>query len=234
MDDILRKVFIMDIKKYNPTKPKVMFNDLVNDDIQLNIAKGVIEQYRKARKHCYETFGKTEAWGLLPDYRRTCIEDVMPDIAARMGDDCTAKPIRNKAKNCYHRLVLAKSNNGINVAFTQSKVENKELLPRDAEFRKGYAKDPQMVMDFMEEDNTSESNDEVILYAIITHMPDPANEKTPLFIDIVFPNKAYNEILGRIELLNKFPNVLVKEEHEEIADNTEIPIAPSIGIKKQA
>lgn len=233
MDDILRKVFIMDIKKYDPTKPKVMFNDLVNDDIQLNIAKGVIEQYRKAHKHCYETFGKTEAWGLLPDYRRTCIEDIMPDIAERIGR-CVAKPRKNKAKNCYHRLLLVKSTKGVNVALTQSKVEQKKLLPRDAEFRKGYAKDPQMVMDFMEEDKTSEPNDEVILYVIITHMPDPANEKTPLFIDIVFPNKEYNKSIERIELLNKFPNIVVKEEHEEITDNTEIPIAPSIEIKKQA
>ena len=92
-----------------------------------------------------------------------------------------------------------------------------------------------MVMDFMEEDQSFEFNDdEIILYAIIIHKPSLGDEKTPEFIDIVFPNKAYNEILGRIELLNKFPNVLVKEEHEEIADNTEIPIAPSIGIKKQA
>lgn len=234
MDDILRKVFIMDIKKYDPTKPKVMFNDLVNDDIQLNIAKGVIEQYRKAHKHCYETFGKTEAWGLLPDYRRTCIEDIMPDIAERIGR-CVAKPRKNKAKNCYHRLLLVKSTKGVNIALTQSKVEQKELLPRNAEFRKGYAKDPQMLMDFMEEDQVPEFNDdEIILYTIIVHMPNLADEKTPEFIDIVFPDKAYKKIEGRIELLNKFPDVVVKEEHEDIPDNTEIPIAPSIEIKKQA
>ena len=111
----------------------------------------------------------------------------MPDIAARIGD-CVAKPIKNKAKNCYHRLILAESRNGVNIALTQSKVEQKIMLPRNAEFRKGYAKDPQMIMDFMGEDQVSEFNDnEIILYAIITHMPESANEKTPEFIDIVFP-----------------------------------------------
>ena len=78
------------------------------------------------------------------------------------------------------------------------------------------------------------NDNEIILYAIITHMPDSANEKTPEFIDIVFPDRAYKKIVGRIELLNKFPDVVVKEEHEEIPDDTEIPIAPSTGIKKQA
>lgn len=218
---------------YTPTKPVAMFNDKVSDDIQRYIARGVTEQYGRACKYCYETFGQTEARGLLPEYRRTCIEDIMPDIAEKI-DRCVVESRKNKAKNCYHRLILVKSSNGINVALTQSKVEQKKLLPRDAEFRKGYAKDPQMVMDFMEEDKTSEPNDEVILYTIITHMPDPANEKTPLFIDIVFPDREYKNIIDRIELLKKFPDLVAEEEREEITDNTEIPITPSIGIKKQA
>lgn len=224
----------MKCETYSPIKPVAMFNELISEDIQRYIARGITEQYERAYEDCYNLFGQKEAWGLLPNYRRTCIEDIMPDFAARIGS-CDVKSIRNKAKNCYHSLILVKSGNRINIALTQSKIEKEEMLPRNAEFRKGYAKDPQMVMDFMEEDQDFEFSDaETVLYAIITHIPNSANEKTPGFIDIVFPDRAYKKIVGRIRLLNKFPDVVVEEKHEEIADDIEISVVPSIGIKKQA
>lgn len=210
----------MDMKKYDPTKPDEMFNDLVNDDIQREIAKAFLEQYKRAHKHCYKTFAPTEAHDLLPHYRRVCIEDIIPDLAARIGS-CVAKPRKNKAKNCSHRLMIKNR-----IILTQSKVEQEGTLPRNAEFRKGYAKSPQMVFGFIDEGEVSEIENEVPFYTIITHMPVLGNEKVPAFIDIVFPDRNYESIVGHsIKLLDKFPDTIPEITQEEtIPDSAKVAL----------
>lgn len=210
--------------KYDPTKPREMFNDLVSDDIQREILKSFFEQYSRAHTHCYNTFAKTEARDLLPHYRRVCIEDIIPDLASRIGS-CVAEPRKNKAKNCSHRLMIKNR-----IILTQSKVEQEGTLPRNAEFRKGYAKSPQLVFGFMDEDTASELENETILYAIITHMPAPQEESLPAFINIVFPNRNYESIVGpSIKLLDKFPDTIPEIIKEEaIPEKAEIKLEGSI------
>ena len=210
----------MDMKKYDPTKPDEMFNDLVSDDIQRDIAKAVVSQYRIAYEYCCETFEPPEAHDLLPQYRRACIEGIIPELAKKVGKYTTKKG-RNKAKNCYHRLIL-----GNGIILTQSKVEQRGILPRNAEFRKGYAKSPQMVFDFLNEDEACEFGDEAPLYGIITHMPVLGNEKVPAFIDIGFPDRNYESIVGHsIKLLDKFPDTIPEITQEEtIPDSAKVAL----------
>jgi len=207
--------------KYNPTKPDEMFNDLVGDDIQREIARGVVSQYSLAYEYCYGNFAQTEAHDLLPEYRRACIEGIMPDLAERIGD-YTVGSRKNKAKNCWHRLIRSDR-----IILTQSKVEQRRMLPRCTEFRKGYAADPQMVFDFLNEDDEAyEFEDEVPLYGIITHMPVLGNEKVPAFIDIGFPNRNYESIVGHsIKLLDKFPDTIPEITQEEtIPDSAKVAL----------
>lgn len=212
--------------KYKPTKPDEMFNDLVGDNIQREIARGMVSQYSSAYEYCYGTFAQTEAHDLLPEYRRACIEGIMPDLAERIGD-YTVGSRKNKAKNCWHRLIRCDR-----IILTQSKVEQRRMLPRCAEFRKGYAADPQMVFDFLiEDDEAFEFEDEAPLYGIITHMPVLGNEKVPAFIDIVFPDRSYTKIVGiTIKLLDKFPEVIMvpeEEQEEAITEKVEIKLERS-------
>jgi hypothetical protein len=209
--------------KCDPTKPNEMFNDLVSDDIQREIPKAFLEQYKRSCEYCYGTFAKTEAHDLLPEYRRACIEGIMPDLAERIGG-YTIDSRKNKAGNCWHRLILSDS-----IILTQSKVEQREILPRDAEFRKGYAKSNQMLFDFMNENEASELDAEAPLYAIIVHKPADDDKRLPEFIDIVFPDKNYKEIVGRIRLLDKFPDIISIPEinQETIPDNVEIKVERS-------
>lgn len=211
----------MDSKTYNPTKPDEMFNDLENDDIQREIARGVVSQYEVAYEHCYEKFEPPEAHDLLPQYRRALIEGIMPDLAERVGG-YTVQIRKNKAKNCWHRSIISGR-----VRLTQSKVEQVGILPRDAEFRKGYAESNQMLLYFMNEEKSSELNEEAPLYAIITHKPMDNNERLPEFIDIVFPDKDCNVIVKRIKLLDKFPEIIgmIREEQEEsIPDSIKVAL----------
>jgi len=200
----------MDSMIYDPTKPSEIFNDLVGNKIKNEIARGVVSQYILAYEHCYGSFAQTEAHDLLPDYRRACIEGIMPDLAERIGG-YTVKSKKNKAKNCWHRLILSNC-----IILTQSKVEQREKLPRDATFRKGYAESNQMLFDFMNEGEVSEFDLEAPLYAIIVHLPANDNKRLPEFVDIVFPNENYREIVGRIKLLYKFPDIISEKFQEEI------------------
>lgn len=213
----------MDSKTYNPTKPDEMFNDLVNDDIQREITRGVVSQYKVAYVYCYENFEPPEAHDLLPQYRRVCIEGIMPDLAERIGG-YSVEIRKNKAKNCWHRSIMSGR-----VRLTQSKVDQIGILPRDAEFRKGYAESNQMLLEFMNEEKSSELNEEAPLYAIITHKPMDSNERLPEFIDIVFPDKYCNVIVKRIKLLDKFQDIIPEMAKEEvIPERLEIKMESSV------
>jgi hypothetical protein len=88
---------------------------------------------------------------------------------------------------------------------TQSLVEYEGLLPREAVYREGYARDPQLYL-FGEKDLPQE---DASLYGIITHMPFSGKENgVPAFVDIVFPDEEYKVILGRIPLLYRFPGIM--------------------------
>jgi hypothetical protein len=212
----------MDIKIYDPTKPDKMFNDLVSDNIQRQIASGLASEYKRAYEYCYENFAPPEAHDLLPHFRRVCIEAIMPDIAERIGGFKT-RSLKNKAKNCCHRLI-----GGRCIILSQSKIEQRWILPRDAVFRKGYAADPQGVFDFVNEDEAREFEDRAPLYGIITHMPVFTNEKVPAFIDIIFPDRSYTKMVGApIKLLNKFPEVIRvprEEQEESIPDSAKVAL----------
>jgi len=203
-----------------------MFNGLVSQEIQRVVAEGVASQYRRAYKDCYgnDAFAQEEARDLLPYVRRAYIEGIMPDIAARLSGwkACTAE---NKAKNCSHRLVI-----GEGIVISESKVEERETLPREAEFRRGYARSPQMVFEFMKDQESAELDGQLTLYAIIVHMPRAEDKGVPEFIDIVFPDRDYGEIVDRIRLLEKFADLVPKEGQgvEEVPDEADIGVLPRI------
>jgi len=209
--------------KYDPTKPHEMFNDLVSDRIQRQIAIAVVSQYKRAYRDCYENCEREEAHDLLPHLRRAYIEGVMPDLAERV-EGYTTITKKNKAENCWHRSIL-----GDRIRLTQSKVEQREILPRNAEFRKGYARSNQMFFDFMNENEVSEIDSEEPLYAIIAHMPAENDKGAPEFVDILFPDKDYKEIVGRIKLLDKFPGTIPETIQEEaIPEKAEIKLEGSV------
>lgn len=210
----------------DPTKPSERFNDRVGDKIQRAIAGSIVSQYRRAYEYCYkkDALAREEARDLLPHLRRAYIEGIMPDIAARLSG-WNAYTAENKAKNCWHRLVI-----GDGIVISQSKVEERGTLPREAEFRKGYAASPQGVFEFMKDQESAELDDNLTLYCIIVHMPRADDKRVPEFIDIVFPDRDYGEGVDPIKLLEKFPDVVPKERQaaEEVLDKPDIRFLPRI------
>jgi hypothetical protein len=197
------------LKDFNPRKPVAMFNAFVSDAVQLNLCKQINAQYALAADHCYEHFLDPEARDLLPHYRRAGIESALADCFERYKDfDVVAAT--NIIRNCAHRAIIVSNR----IRITHSSVSEKGELPREALFRQTYASSGQMYL--FEEYRPPEPDPSMYLYAIITHRPSDAI-RVPEFIDIIFPDENYENIIGRIPLLDKFPQVR-QVETEAIGD----------------
>ena len=203
------------LKDFDPRDPVTMFDALTANAIQLEICKQVYAQYAVAFEHCDETFLEAEAKNILPYYRRGKIESALVDCLAKY-DNLQVVAATNIIKNWAHRTIKVSGR----VLITHSSVSNREELPRQSLFRKGYARSGQMYL--FEDDCPPEPDPSMYLYAIITHCPSAAI-KTPEFIDIVFPDENYEKIIGTIRLLDKFPQV-GQVKTEEISDALSVDI----------
>lgn len=207
---------------FDPYDPVGMFNACVPTGFQKGILRAVVSQYAKAYEHCHERFDSPTCDDVLPHYRRALIEEELGELARRFKEPGVLSR-QNDAHNCSHNVLLL----GDHIAITQSKVDARMALPREAGFRASYARSPQMVFDFAREEEACMSVEaEPILYAIVVHAPSDLASR-PLFVDIVFPDAAYQEIVGRVGLLEKFPDVT---EHLEPATEE---IAPEFAQKLQ-
>jgi len=185
--------------QFSPYKPVEMFDAFVDKSLQLTIVEGVVREYQNAKMWCETEFRFPESADVLAHYRRACIESLLCELAKQHPEFRITTRV-NARRNCSHRLVCCGR-----VILTQSLVEHEGLLPREAVYREGYARDPQLYL-FVEKDLPQE---DVSLYGIITHMPLSGKENgVPAFVDIVFPDEEYKVILGRIPLLDRFPRVM--------------------------
>jgi hypothetical protein len=100
------------------------------------------------------------------------------------------------------------------------------MLPREAIYREGYARNPQLYL-FGEEEPPQE---DAPLYGIITHMALSGKDNDmPGFVDIVFPDEEYKVILGHISLFVRFPGVV-----DAIATTAEETISDTLKAKLRA
>jgi hypothetical protein len=189
-------------RRFDPHNPVGMFNTCVPIGFQKEILKVVVSQYGKAYEHCQEHFDSGTCDDVLPYYRRAMIEEELGELARRFKKEGAVSRL-NDAHNCSHNVLLL----GDRIAITQSKVDGRRALPREAGFRTSYAQSPQMVFEFAKDDNPCAGVEvESVLYGIVVHAPSEI-PSCPLFVDIIFPDAAYEQIVDRIRLLEKFPDV---------------------------
>lgn len=191
-------------------RPVDAFNRDVCEELQRELLRVVLIQYAAAAEHCHEQFSHETANDELPHYRRAMIEEEVAELIRRT-DGHSVKSQKNRARNCSHNVFLL----GGQIALTQSKVDAREQLPRDALFRGSYAETPQTLFAFMKEAETTLAVDgQRMLYGILTHCPSEV-ESMPLFVDIVFPDARYECVVGRVCLLERFPDVVEQFVPEE-------------------
>lgn len=201
--------------QFSPYKPVEMFDAFVPQGLQLSLVEGVVKEYQHAKVWCETEFRLPESYDVLPHFRRACIESMLCEIVKHYPD-IRITTRANARRNCSHRLLCCGR-----VMLTQSLVDRDGALPREAVYREGYARDPQLYL-FGEQEAPEE---DAPLYGIITHMPlSGKDDGLPGFVDIVFPDEEYRLILGRISLLDRFPGVvdaIAATAQEIIPDNLE-------------
>jgi len=182
--------------QHDPSDPVSMFDDLVPAEAVLEIARGIRSAYVATEKEMSK-FDVIEAADLRPHHRRANVETALRQVATNHERELTLFTGRNAADNCSHRGIVC---NG--VLLTSSVVPVRAELPRDATFRRSYARSRQGYLEFADEP----IEDKALLYAIVTHAPDTKNKTMPAFIDIIFPCSRYIDIVGRIRVIeDRFP-----------------------------
>ena len=176
--------------RHDPTAPISMFDDLVPGELLLQIAYGVRHAYREAET-TVSGLDSPEANDLRPHARRAHVETAIRQASTEHAE-ANLFTGRNAADNCSHRGIEC---NG--VLLTGSLVDDRTCLPRNAVYRKGYARSRQGVLDF----HAAPVNSQALLYAIFAHAPDSQDVTMPAFIDVIFPCHEYRDIVGRIRLL---------------------------------
>jgi len=191
----------MDEKLFDPLDPLGMFNATTAERIQRELLTAVCAIYGISYGDC-EQFEASTLADILPHWRRAKIEEALAELGGRL-DGCSVKNEKNEAGTCSHNVLLI----GDRIVLTQSKVDDRYRLPRDAAFRGTYARSPQMLFDFMNGEIPPNPDSHQALYAIMTHSPSDVAH-LPLFVDIVFPDPTCKYILGRVRLMEKFPDVV--------------------------
>jgi hypothetical protein len=196
--------------QFSPSKPVEMFDAFVPQGVQVAVAADIVSEYRLAKVTCDTEYHAPESEDLLPFVRRACIESMLCELP-KSHPGLRIVTRANKTKNCFHRVLVCGR-----VLLTQSLVEHEGTLPREAEYRKGYARDAQYLL-FEREEPPAE---DAPLYGIVTHMPVSRHDAgVPAFIDVLFPDPKYR-VIARMPLLARFPAVLGQVE---IAEPETIP-----------
>ena len=211
--------------KFNPHKPIEMFDSLIDESLQRQILVAVYSQYQAAYNHCQEVFDSPARGDILPHYRRAMIEDALCELAGPQKANKSTS-MKNRARNCSHNLLLIRDR----IVLTQSKVDRKALLPRDAFFRGSYAKSPQMEFDFAKDEASDRLNEEQgILYGIIVHCPS-SSSRLPEFVDVIFPDSGYKHVVETLALMERYREIV--QRYEPTVEVIESEIEQKLQIKR--
>ncbi|MBP7052005.1 MAG: hypothetical protein KBE65_13405 [Phycisphaerae bacterium] len=205
--------------KCDPFHPELAFNRLADILFQRELLRGVMAEYGVSYSECAEKFGSSTLDDVLPYYRRAKIEELFVELAGR-AKGCAVRTRQNDAGNCSHNVLFI----GEKIALTQSKIDDRYQLPRDATFRDTYARSPQSLFAFMHDEATDADTDKKVLYGIITHSPTDG-KCLPAFVDVLFPDPVCRSVVGVIRLMEKFPDVV-----DQIIPAEEV-VRPEIGQK---
>jgi hypothetical protein len=163
------------------------------------LAAVLLSSYRRSFRWCGKQFPEEEARDLRPYVRRCMIDARMRQLAQEHSIRGTAE--WNIAKNVHHTKIVAGR-----IVMTASAVDDPRRLPRQADFRDGYARDNQPLLPAMQELEPPPDPD-APLYAILCHGPSVDNPSLPAFADIRFPLPGCLAWApGRIRLFERYPN----------------------------
>lgn len=217
----------------SPYDPVSLFGQEVPDLFLRDVTRVVALAYRAADEKVRDEFEEPERRDLFPHHRRAIIERELRGVAARHG--LVGTPQKNKKKtSSFSRVTCGR------VIMTASAVRESTEIVRYAEFRLGFARSSQRTL-FGEAEPVVPN---APLYAIILHGPGaidrdeegnaiPSTSK-PGFVDVVFPapvagtKDKIEYVGGRINLLQRFPEVLAGPSTVVTTEQVEFAVEPTL------
>ena len=153
--------------------------------------------YPHAATNANDRFSREVAHDYYPAERRAIIENSLPHLRYR-HPGTSVVPRSNKRVTWYFQQISR--NRSI---LTVSKTLNPGELPRDADFRRPLARNPQLIFeeyrDLLPEMAPHPEAD--AFYGIVTHGAADNDPASIGYIEIVIPDPTGKHVLGRIDLL---------------------------------
>lgn len=182
-----------------------LFDLHVPVQLQKNLSTLVFESCKSASEHCYDSFSSRRvAKDVSGHYRRGRIEDQWEGILALFPNQVFVDQQWFKhGTGSYCELAC-----GI-VRLTQSCVQVRGEIPRQAEFRLGLATNGQYSMFEPQEPEIKPQ----YLYSILTYAIDSEakNREQPAFIKIEFPNATCTApVDAGIDLVKRYPEIAIR------------------------
>jgi hypothetical protein len=166
--------------------PVAEFNQHVPEMFLKDVVRGIEESYRAARtaRDAYG-LGQPHAEWNEPYIRRALIESRMQEVASKYKSLAVDVVFAGRQSSPY---VVVKAGP---IVLTESMVDGRCQLPREAAFRKQNARFNYGLFSQYEE----ELPDDTPIYAILSHVPH-WKQAVPQFVDVIFPNVTYDGIIG--------------------------------------
>lgn len=188
------------------------------DDFLRDTLRLLATVYRGAHEDCRFSHAEPEAHDLYPHKRRAMLEGQLRELAKSYG--ITASAEHNYGGTSNYTLLASD-----NILLTANAVDNPKTVIRRAVYRETYARAAQLKL-FGEQPPRGDR-----LYAILLHGPDESNRARPEFAHIVFPDESCKRYVYRINLFDKFSD-LVSElwtiEEATVFDDLDIQIRQDI------
>jgi hypothetical protein len=210
----------------NHTPYKEYYNAMVPDEIQKDIVR-----------HVYRGYVEADNMVKAKDYQSGPANNLYPYARwANIDNNCLALNKRfeglqtiseyNISRNSFHTIITLG-----NVKMTVSSVNNPSAMPRSAKFRNELAI-CQYRFDINKNTSTFEILDlssisEITIYAFIIHGPKLGDKRVPGFIHVVFPDEHCGKYLDRIDLFQRFPDLIDELQRADtilIPDNAEVKL----------
>lgn len=201
-------------------KPREIFGYFSPARLKEDIVRGIFAGYEAAIDGVRrDSFGAPEAKDLLPHLRRAHIETVFAEIAVRQrAENVEVATGKNRCDNA-HRIIKCGP-----VWITQSKIESRYQMPREAVFRQSYAEKSQLMLFDEHACEEARKTDEEVLYGIVVHKPTSGLLGLAEFIDIVFPDRHCERIVDRIRLCEECEPVV-----NDLVDGIEVRVKSLMG-----
>lgn len=190
-----------------------------------NLLLGLFEDYLSAAEFCGDRFEPTEAFNVLPFFRRGMIEDRMRDVAFTIEGVQTAV----QQDGFWNHTIVAAGD----CIMTQATAKHPDDLVRCSLARQSYA-EPDNQKYLNESFQPATPSRRGFVYGLLIHGREPLERFFPAFAHIVFPNRNLDSYFSRrVDLFKEFPEVvrqctsgIFEERHQTLKQQFETIAMP--------